>query len=179
MAGEDARGPADARVRLERQSTQSRQHARPAATAQLIPTEVSGQGHDSDRAEHQRDADPPMGSEGADAQERRHGGERDAKLLGDDQGRQDHDGVLLEDLKAVSRAHTPPGRTRSTRYRRVWDGQPPARDSRRRAFSSGRATTTASHASKEYATRCRIHRQDHAGSAYITGETMLVTGGLR
>jgi hypothetical protein len=52
-----------------------------------------------------------MGSEGADAQESRHGGERDAKLLGDNQERQDHDGVPLEDLKAVSGAHTPPGRS--------------------------------------------------------------------
>ena len=44
-----------------------------------------------------------MRGEGADAQERRHRGQGNADLLGDDQDRQDHDGVLLEDLKAVGR----------------------------------------------------------------------------
>ena len=90
-----------ARVRLEREAAKLRQDDGPAAPAQLVPDEIDGQRHDRDRGEHQRDADPPVRGEGADAQESRHGGERDTDLLGDDQDRQDHDGVPLEDLKAV------------------------------------------------------------------------------
>jgi hypothetical protein len=96
IAGEDVLGPSHARVGLEREATETRQHTYAAAPAQLVPSEVHRQCDQRDRAQHERDTDASARRERADCEEGRHRWQRDADLFGDDQRRKDHDAVLLK-----------------------------------------------------------------------------------
>ena len=107
MADEHVLGPAEARVRLEGEAAELRQDDGPAPPAELVPDEIHRQRHARDRREHQRDVDAAVRGERPDPQEGRHGGQRNADLLGDDQDREDQDAVVFEELQAVSRIHAP------------------------------------------------------------------------
>src|SRR5207245_11378376 len=106
VPGEGALGPAQPRVGLEGQLAEPHLHSRPAATAELIPDEVDGQGRDGDRPEDEWDTAAAVRGQGPDREESRHGGEWKPDLFGDGQGRQDHDAVTVEKLQAVRWAHS-------------------------------------------------------------------------
>jgi len=105
VAAEDALRAAHARVRFGGHPAESRQQPRSATAAELVPGEVGTQRRHGHRPEHEREADAAVRGQGADREQSRHGGERDAELLGDGKGRQDEHAVVLEKLQAISGAH--------------------------------------------------------------------------
>src|SRR3989454_6008401 len=72
---------------------------RAAAPSESVPREIHDQGDRRHRAQHQWDAGPAVGRKSAEPQERRHGRERNPELLGDEQGGQDDEGVLIQHLQ--------------------------------------------------------------------------------
>ena len=105
MTHEDALGPAQAGVRLEREAAKRREDDGPTPPPQLVPGEIDGQRHDRDRGEHQPHVDTAVRGEGADSQEGGDRGQRHPDLLGDHQGGKDQDAVVLEKLQAVGGVH--------------------------------------------------------------------------
>ena len=105
MAKEEVPGPAHAHIGFERQPAQTREQARPAPAAQLVPDQIDGQRHRDDRARHEQEVHASLRREGADREEGRDRRQWDPDLLGDDQDRQDDRTVPLEQLHAVSQVH--------------------------------------------------------------------------
>jgi hypothetical protein len=103
--GEDALGAAHAGIRVERQATQARQHARSTASAQLVPSEVHGQRHDGDRSEHQGDAAAPVGGQGTDAPGAPAPQGAECRFARRRPGREESPRCTAEKLKAVHGVH--------------------------------------------------------------------------
>ncbi len=126
MTEEEILGTPHADVGLQGQATETREHARTAAAAELVPDEINRRRHTAIAPTMSQTLAPPLGRERANGQKGRKRWQGDPDLLGHDEDRQEDRTIALEPLETVVQLHA---------LGLAWDGT--IRTSRRQVPGAG------------------------------------------